>query len=126
MAVVFAASSFASYPYYGGATLQSYNDDAPNWVINNSGNAAEAPVTGLTVASANGASYITPHLAPDGTPQYEAEMTTKIAGSGGTYVIYLEATSNALLGATSTSNGVSLIRFGRCNRTVPHAGTAIG
>lgn len=99
---LFSTSSSASYQYYASSPLESYNDDAPNWDINNSSNASENQNTGLTVISAAGASYIARSGPPDATNQYEVAMTLALVNSGGNYVLYLEASSNALLGSSSS------------------------
>ena len=93
LAALLLVGTWASYQYYGSTPLQSYNNDAPNWDINHSGNASENVGTGLTVTSANGASYIARSGPPDGSSQYEAAMTLALANSGGSYVLYLEASS---------------------------------
>ncbi len=92
----------AQYSYYGTDTLSSYNNSAPNWNINGTGSNSQN--AGLTVTSQAGAAYISKGTAPDGTSQYEVKATVKLAGSGGTYVLYLEATPNALLGSTSAGS----------------------
>ncbi len=91
----------ADYPYYSGDELSSYNNSAPNWTINGTG--SNAGGTGLTVTAASGASYIA-KSAPESSRQYEVKATVKLAGAGGNYVLYLEATPNALLGSTSVGS----------------------
>src|SRR6059058_2852918 len=58
---------------------------------------------GVTSSATNGASLVSNHAVPDGSSNYEAAMTLGVFNSGVTYTIYLEASSNALLGASSTT-----------------------
>ena len=97
-----AAPLSATYSYFQTDSLQNYNVSAPNWNIN--GTSSNSVAAGLTVTAATGGSYITKTATPDGTNQYEVAATLKLASSGGNYVMYLEATTNALLGSTSVGS----------------------
>ena len=92
----------ASYNYYVSDNLQSYNDSSIRWYVNGPSNNSAA--AGLTITSSAGGSWLSRFAVPDGTWQYEVAATLTLPNSGGTYVLYLEATPNALLGPTSTGS----------------------
>ena len=58
----------------------------------------------LTVTASSGGSYLYKGAPPDGTNQYEVAATLNLPTSGGNYVLYLEGSSNALLGSTSVGS----------------------
>jgi hypothetical protein len=75
------------------------------WTVN--GNVTEDD-NGLAVSAASGASLISTVPVPDGSSQYEIDLQTGLSGAdnpGGAYVLYLEATPNALLNLTGASSG---------------------
>lgn len=95
-AALFAAACsalFAAYTYYLTDTLTSIN--TTNWTQNGTLTAGSG---GLTSSNANGGSLISKVAVPDGTSDYEVRTTLTLAQSGGTYVTYLRASSNALSG----------------------------
>jgi hypothetical protein len=75
------AALFASYPYY---TPGAYT-----------------PNGDTTFASASGGSQIATATVPAGATEYELRMTLNIKASGGTFLAYLRASSNAILGPTT-------------------------
>lgn len=101
LAALLPGQSWASYNYFATDNLQSQNNSAPTWYMN--GSTANS-ASGLIVTAASGGSYIFKNNAPDGTNQYEVAATLNLPTSGGNYVLYLEASSNAVLGSTSTAS----------------------
>ncbi len=91
----------ASYTYFETDNLESYNNSAPSWNVNGTSSNSGS---GLTVTAATGGSYVYKGAPPDGTHQYEVAATLNLGASGGNYVLYLEASSNALLGSTSAGS----------------------
>jgi YD repeat-containing protein len=94
--VIFAAACSAllgTYPYYFTDTLSSINTS--NWTENGTLTAGSG---GLTSSNSNGGSLISKVAVPDGTSNYEVKTTLTLTQSGGTYVTYLRASSNALSG----------------------------
>ncbi|MGA2591426.1 MAG: hypothetical protein ABSH32_16015 [Bryobacteraceae bacterium] len=88
-------SSSTGYKYYYTDTLESIN--TANWTQN--GTLAVLPTWGLSATSSGGGSLIS-KVAVGGpsTTNYEVNMTVALKASGGYYVEYLRATSNALTG----------------------------
>jgi hypothetical protein len=66
-----------------------------NWTQNGTLTAGSG---GLTSSNTNGGSLISKVSVPDGTSDYEVKTTLTLTQSGGTYVTYLRATSNAMSG----------------------------
>lgn len=91
----------ADYNYYDKDHLTSPNDSAPVWTFNGSTSNSAA---GLTITAGTGGSYISRSLAPDGTDQYEVAATLNLPASGGNYVLFLDASSDAILGSTSVGS----------------------
>ena len=79
------------YQYYYTDALASINTN--NWYQNGVGSAG---ASGYTSSDASGGSLISKVAVPDGTSSYEVKMKLSIPSSGGTYVGYPRATSNAL------------------------------
>ncbi len=90
------APLFGAYTYYltenWGSTISG------NWTQNGTISASG----GLTSASANGGSLISNAAVPDGSAYYEVKTTLTLTQSGGNYITYLHATSNALSGPATT------------------------
>ena len=101
LAAFLPCSAWGSYSYFATTMLQSQNNDAPTFFING---ATSSNAAGLAIASAAGGSYIWRGTTPDATYQYEVAATLNLPSSGGNYVLYLEATSNAVLGSSSTGS----------------------
>jgi hypothetical protein len=81
------------------------NQSAQIWNIN--GN-VQLDSYALATSDTGGASLISTVAVPDGTHQYQIDFYTGLGGMdnpGGTYVLYLEATTNALLNLNGTSSG---------------------
>ncbi len=91
----------AQYNYYTKGPLNNPNDVFPVFVFNG---ATSNTSSGLTIPAPTGGSYISRSLAPDGTDQYEVAATLNLPVSGGNYVLFLDATSNAILGSTSVGS----------------------
>ena len=87
----------AVYVYFFSDTFSGTLSTA-NWFVNGTANGG---ADGLYSAAANGGSVVYKGAIPDGTAEYEAKMTLKISASGGTYVLYLRASSDALSNAAS-------------------------
>ena len=98
---LFAAAALpvlGQYTYYYSDAFSSLNTN--NWTANGS-----VSVGGGLFTSSSAGSLISKIAVPDGTSSYEVKTTLSIPASGGSYVAYLRATSNALLtstGATGT------------------------
>ena len=96
------ASSSTGYTYYYSELYSSspYTFNAANWTKN--GSIGGGNLWGLTFTSSSGGSLISkvPVGGPSST-QYEVNMTLTLNSSGGVYVEYLRATSNALTGTGS-------------------------
>ncbi len=93
LALLAGTAAFAAYTYYYSDTLTTVN--TTNWTQNGSVTATSG---GLTATTANGGSLISKVTVPDGTTDYEVKLTLTLATSGGTYVSYLKATTNAMSG----------------------------
>ncbi len=106
--------------YYFSDNFTNASTSAQNWNIN--GSASEGS-NGLNISSTAGASFISKVAVPDGTAQYEVNMLMKANASGGSYVLYLEATPNALLSQTSIGSfyaiqiGNVVVANGGCTAT---------
>ena len=87
------SAAFAAYVYYYSDTLTTIN--ASNWTQNGS---VSATSSGLTATTGIGGSLISKVAVPDGSSQYEVKVTLALAASGGTYVSYLRASTNAMSG----------------------------
>jgi hypothetical protein len=101
LSLMFAAAAAGAYTYYSTDDF-SNGMDPGKWQTNGT-----LGVSGglLTTTDANGGSIISIENVPDGTSEYEAKMTLRLAGSGGSYVTYLRASSDARLspsGSTGT------------------------
>jgi RHS repeat-associated protein len=84
---------FATYTYYFTDTLTTINTS--NWTENGTLTAGSG---GLTSSNSNGGSLISKVAVPDGSSNYEVKTTLTLTQSGGTYVTYLRASSNAMSG----------------------------
>ena len=93
---VFATASaalFGAYTYYYTDSLTSIN--TTYWTQNGTLTAGSG---GLTSSTTDGGSLISKVAVPDGSSNYEVNTTLTLTQSGGTYVTYLRASSNALSG----------------------------
>jgi hypothetical protein len=88
---------FGAYTYYVTDNLQNQSASARQWTIN--GLATESSA-GLNTGSE--AALISSVPVPDGSTNYEIAATLNLTTSGGYYTLFLEASSNALLGDTTT------------------------
>ena len=87
-----AAPLFAAYTYYFSDSLTSINTS--NWWQNGS---LTAGSSGLTSSDSNGGSLVSKVTVPaPGASQYEVKATVNLVQSGGTYVVYLRASQDAL------------------------------
>ncbi len=93
--ILVAGTLLGAYTYYYSDTLTTIN--TTNWNQNGS---VTATAGGLTATSANGGSLISKVSVPDGTSQYEVKTTLTLATSGGTYISYLRASTDAMSGPT--------------------------
>jgi hypothetical protein len=84
---------FGAYAYYYTDSLTSINTS--NWTQNGTLTAGSG---GLTSSNSNGGSLVSKVAVPDGTSNYEVKTTLTLTQSGGTYVTYLRASSNAMSG----------------------------
>ena len=90
------------YSYYYVDELTSIN--SANWTPNGG---VTATSSGLTATSTNGGSLISKVTPPTGN-NYEVKTTLDLPASGGTYVSYLRATTNAQTGNPATGTFYSL------------------
>ena len=63
--------------------------------------AGYTPNGDTTFASSSGGSQIATATVPSGATEYELRMTLNIKASGGTFLAYLRASSNTILGSTT-------------------------
>jgi hypothetical protein len=94
---IFAAACSAllgTYTYYFTDTLTSINTS--NWTQNGTLTAGSGGLTSSNITT--GGSLISKVSVPDGTSDYEVRTTLTLTASGGNYITYLRASSNALLG----------------------------
>ena len=97
LAVWAAATAFAGYTYDYSGLLNPYS--ASQWT----GNGSYSASTGMFTSSAsNGGSLILNGAVPSTPNDYEVRTTLTRASSGGTYITYLGATSNALAASGNT------------------------
>lgn len=87
------SSLLGAYQYYVTDSLVSI--DPAKWVQNGS---LTTTSNGLTAPSATGGSLISNLPVPDGTSEYEVRTRLRLVASGGTYVLYLRASMDALSG----------------------------
>ncbi len=90
---LFVGVGFAAYQYYYSDTLTTIN--LTNWTQNGSVTATSG---GLTATTANGGSLISTKSVPGGFAAYEVKVTLTLTASGGTYVSYLRASTDAETG----------------------------
>ena len=101
------------YTYYYSDQFSTIN--LTKWSQNGS-IVASGQIAGLTASSTNGGSLISLVAVPDGTSQYEAKATLDIAANGGTFTVYLNASSDALSGpAASGSYYAAELQNPTCN-----------
>jgi hypothetical protein len=93
-----ALPALASYQYY--VTDPPTSIDPSRWGQNG---AVTATSIGLTSADSNGGSLISRVAVPDGSTQYEVKATLALNSSGGTYVLYLRTSPDALSGPNTSS-----------------------
>ena len=98
-----ATCCFAAYQYYYSDDLTSINPS--NWFQNGS---VTATSEGLTAPGTNGGSLISTIPIPDGTNEYEVKTKLHLTTSGGTYVQYLRASSDALSGPSPSGSYVAV------------------
>lgn len=82
------------FPYYS----DPLTSVSSNWTSNGT---VSTGTSGLTSSDSNGGSLISTVAVPDGTSQYEVTATLALTQSGGTYVVYTRATTNARSGPTA-------------------------
>ncbi|MBM3749374.1 MAG: hypothetical protein FJW34_26740, partial [Acidobacteria bacterium] len=83
----------AAYQYYYSDSLTGV--DPSKWIQNGS----VTPTSGgLTAPTTNGSSLISTIAVPDGSSEYEVKTTINMAVSGGVFITYLRASSDALSG----------------------------
>ncbi len=101
VALLLAATTalWAAYSYYYTDNLTSI--DPTKWTQNGS---VTPTAGGLTAPAANGGSLISLIAVPDGTSDYEVKTTLTLPVSGGTWVHYLRATTDALSGSAPTGS----------------------
>jgi hypothetical protein len=90
---------------YVSDNLQSSSQTAQQWQINGS---VSQNSSGATVTSTSGASLISKVTVPDGTTQYQVSFSTNTPydnNADGWYILYLQATQNALLNPNGASTG---------------------
>jgi hypothetical protein len=98
----FGAPTFGQFSYYYTDTLTSVNTS--NWTQNGTLSAGSG---GLTSSNSSGGSLISKISVPDGTSNYEVKTTLTLTSSGGTYVTYLRASSNAMSGPSAAGTTYS-------------------
>lgn len=121
---MFAASATmltAAYAYFFTDTFAS-GVNSTNWYTNGT---VSTGTDGLTSTSSSGGSVIFKPAIPDGTSEYELKATLRIAASGGSYVIYLQASSDSLTGPSTqgTYNAIELtptLSGGGCTMVANH------
>jgi hypothetical protein len=105
---IFAAACsalFATYTYYYSDYLTSIN--TTYWTENGTGLTAGSG--GLTDSNSNGGSLISKVAVPDGTSDYEVKTQLTLAQSGGDYITYLRASSNALIGPSPAGTAYAFV-----------------
>jgi len=95
-AFVVGPALFGTYTYYYTDSLTSINTS--NWTENGTLTAGSG---GLTSSNTDGGSLISKVSVPDGSSNYEVKTVLTLTQSGGTYVTYLRASTNALSGPTA-------------------------
>ncbi len=90
---------WAAYSYYYTDNLTSI--DPTKWTQNGS---VTPGAGGLTAPTTNGGSLISLVAVPDGTSDYEVKSTLTLPVSGGTWVHYLRASTDALSGPAPTGS----------------------
>lgn len=90
-----AASVFGAFTPYYTDPLTSIN--TTNWGQNGT---LTASSSGLTSSNANGGSLISKITPPVSSYEYEADITLALTASGGTFDVYLDASTDALSGPT--------------------------
>jgi hypothetical protein len=104
----------AAYTYYQYYDPYSSGGGGESFAANGTYTVLTVPPTnywGITSTSGAGASLISTMAVPDGSYNYEAAAALNLASSGGTYTLYLEASSNAVYGSPLTGSfySVSLV-----------------
>src|SRR5438552_10806519 len=84
-----ALPAFGQYSYYLSDTLTSIN--TVNWYYNGSLTAGSGGLTSSTYGS-----LISKAPVPGGSSDYEVKLTLALTASGGDYLAFLRATSNAM------------------------------
>jgi hypothetical protein len=93
------SAAFGQYQYYYGPdALNSIN--TAKWGQNGT---LTATAGGLLSYDSNGGSLISKVAVPGGSSFYEVKTKISLAGSGGTYITYLDASTDALSGATTST-----------------------
>jgi hypothetical protein len=101
-AVLLAAAGspgFGAYTYYHTDNLTSIN--TANWWQNGT---LTAGANGLTSADSNGGSLISKVAVPDGTSDYEVRSVLRLTQSGGSYITYFRASSDARHGPANSGS----------------------
>jgi len=90
---------FAGYNWY-----QTYTGSAGQFTQNGTLVGVSTPYgAGVTSSSSGGGSLISSKAVPGGGSSYEVAMTLGIADSNATYTAYVEASSNTLIGSSTTA-----------------------
>ena len=106
-----APAAFGQYSYWYSETFNpSYSG---NWTVNGT---VSTHTTGLgDTSSGNTGSLISTLTIPNNPPEtagsYEVKTTLNLSASGGTYVTYLDATSNAILTSGSATGTFYAVEF---------------
>lgn len=120
-AFLFVPAVFGQYTYYYTDAFSSIDG---NWTQNGS---VSGGSSGLTATSSSGGSVIStlsvPYTSPATPEYYEVKATFNFTNSGGTYAIYLDASSNAKSGPSAAGTFYSIeltptVSSGSCSATL--------
>ena len=95
LAVGMALPLAAAYTYFFTADFQT---GIPSGTWQSNGTVSGSAPDGLASTATNGGAAIHKLAIPDGTAEYELKATLKITVSGGTFVMYMRASNDALTG----------------------------
>jgi RHS repeat-associated protein len=98
-----AAPLFATYTYYFSDTLTSITS---NWTANG---VLTTGSSGLTSINTNGGSLISNVAVPAPSNQYEVKTTLTLTQSGGSFITYLRASSNAQYASGNTGTYYAVV-----------------
>lgn len=103
LALIAALPLWPAYVYHQTDTFATFQPN--NWTQNGAVNFGTA---GLTASTSAGGSLISSLAVPNGNAAQELRVTYRLTVSGGNYVAYLKASSNAYLGSTPTGTFYAL------------------